>query len=393
MQPVRCSLLMLATLCLSGWSAASGFDLTVPGARAEGRAGAQIAVADDATALFWNPANLASREGLRLSFAGRWREDDLKRTASTGNTTGDVHDHTGLGVAGAAYTGLWGERPVAAGFSYLRPMELVTHYQGRDIGGGVVTWTPGLALAVNRWLAVGVALNVWRGIRDFDETVGDTVIWWEADYSGTNAVIGARFDFRELGGGVPLQAGVVVRTPFDLRIEYADRFAGPGGATAAAWQYRVEMPWMIGLGLSAEPLPRLRAAFDFEHRHYSGCELIAESSAGERTVSPLSASGNDLNQLRLGVEYSLSAGEWQFPLRAGYRRAPTLYADWLGDGYGDQAVANAWCTGFGIGRGPLIVDVSLSRSTFDRESHGATGLTAIAQTFNTVMAGLTLTFD
>lgn len=393
MSAYRLILVTILLLLAATPAVGSGFDLVSPGARAEGMAGAQIAVADDATALFWNPANLAARIGLRVSFTGRWREDDLSRTSSSGEKTTSVHDHLALGMAGAAYTGRWGERAVAAGLAYFRPMELVTHYQGRDIGGGVITWTPGAAVAVTRWLSVGAALNVWDGTRDFDETVENTDIWWEADYSGTNAVVGARFDFGALGSGVPVQAGVIVRTPFDLRIEYADRFAGSAGTTTAAWQYRVEMPWMVGLGLSVEPLPRLRAAFDFEHRHYSGCELIAESSAGERTVSPLSASGNDLNQLRLGVEYGLPAGDWQFPLRAGYRRAPTLSADWLGAAYGDQAVANAWCAGFGLGRGPLGVDVALSRSTFDRESHGGAGRVLIEQTFNTIMVGLTLTLD
>jgi len=389
----RLALVIILPLLLSTALFASGFDLVSPGARAEGMAGAQIAVANDTTALFWTPANLAARDGRRVAFSGRWREDDLSRTSASGEQTASVHDHLALGTAGAAYTGRWGERAVAAGLAYFRPMELVTHYQGRDIGGGVSTWTPGAAVAVTRWLSVGAALNVWGGTRDFDETVNDTAIWWEADYSGANAVVGARFDFGELGIGVPVQAGMIVRTPFDLRIEYADRFAGPGGTTTTAWQYWVEMPWMVGLGVSAEPLPRLLVAFDYEHRHYSSCELTAESSDGQHTVTPVSASGQDLDQLRLGLEYQLSLGGWRLPLRAGYRRAPTLSADWLGAAYGDQAVANAWCAGFGLGRGPLVLDVALSRSAFDRESHGATGRLLIEQTFNTVMVGLTLTLD
>src|SRR5262245_66325494 len=71
----------IATAILGGWTgAASAQGVPQPvgvealGVRAQGMAGAFVAVADDATAIYWNPAGLATGDfvSLALEHSDRW---------------------------------------------------------------------------------------------------------------------------------------------------------------------------------------------------------------------------------------------------------------------------------------------------------------------------------
>src|SRR5512142_186181 len=66
-----CTVLVLAILFLASVGFTQQYNITGAGARAEGFGGAFIGVADDATAVVWNPAGLSLLEQPQASVVGK----------------------------------------------------------------------------------------------------------------------------------------------------------------------------------------------------------------------------------------------------------------------------------------------------------------------------------
>ncbi len=70
MKKIQLSLLLLTILSLSASLFAGGFALSGVGSRATSMAGAFRGLADDATAMYWNPAGLAFLEENQIDLGG-----------------------------------------------------------------------------------------------------------------------------------------------------------------------------------------------------------------------------------------------------------------------------------------------------------------------------------
>jgi len=359
--------------------AADSFDYAVVGARAEAMGGAAIAAAEDSTALFHNPAGLAAMSCPEAQAVIRVQSDRQTIDSAGAVTKGTRYSQTAFNFLGGAYPLTVARRRLVVGFGYQRPIELVTHYRGADVDGGVVTWSPSVGMEIAPWASAGLAVNLWRGTRENDTTVDGVNVVWKSKYSGVNATVGLRFDMQKSRHAVPLRIGLVIRTPFDLDLDYHDRTTPPD--VVAAWTYTAEMPWTIGVGAAYDIGDRFTVAADFENRRFGGRELISRGAEGV-TVAPMSASGDDLNPLRLGAEYRLPFGPMAVPLRAGFRTVPTLYADRVDGSVTEPASGAAFTFGSGIGIGALAVDVTFSRSEYDvtTETAGAKRISTRAYT-------------
>ena len=125
-----------------------------------------------------------------------------------------------------------------------------------------------------------------------------------------------------------------------------------------------------GMTQQEKPLTRQQECLDFltlaadaEFRAFSGSEVIVED--GENF--PLSENEEDLFQLRLGAEYLLVNDLGVFPIRAGFRSVPTLFADY--DELG-EVIGPTQGSGFSLGTGFITsrfaLDFTYSASWYDQ---------------------------
>lgn len=321
------------------------FNLTGAGARAAGMGGAFIGVADDATAIVWNPAGLTLLERPEASIVTRFIADSY--TITIGDEENDeIQSHFVMNFLSGAIPLKLGSMKVVAALALQRQIDLYSYGQGYDGWddyeyegiGGVDTATLGGGIQILPFFYAGFATNLWFGKYEYTENYRADYKS-EETYSGMNFAFGAMLDLNGLMNPVPLKIGVIARTPFKLKWEFKDDWEDDDG--------EIEMPLMLGFGTSYRFSEFFTVAADYELRSYS------ESDQFEF----------DMNQFRLGLEYLLVTDFAVIPLRAGYYDHPTFWAD----ENGDQIMG----TGVGMGTGLIFekfaLDMSLSGNVTEIE--------------------------
>jgi len=329
------------------------WNITGAGARAAGIGGAFIGVADDATAIVWNPAGLTQLYRPEASIVSTFN--------STRSELGDwdnVKSNFVLEFVSSAYPFMDGKLVVAA--AYQRPIDLYEDFSSdtyeQTATGGADTFTIGSAYQMLPLVSVGMAANVWFG--KFEEDVIDEYrgAYYSSTYdeyyylyrtgemsqtfSGFNMVCGLMVNFENLQNPVPLKLGCTVRTPFDLEAKEEGSFFqeyywldGDYGSENIEYddgEATNEMPLMIGGGISYRIGDDLTITADFETRAY-----------GE---SNLNSHEDDLNQIRVGIEKIYVTDFVVIPLRIGYQTVPTLMID----SNDDPIIGNGFSFGTGL---------------------------------------------
>jgi hypothetical protein len=240
----RLAVLLLCATCVGvgfpALAAAQGFDTV--GTRAQGMGGAFVAVADDATATYWNPAGMASIPifDLTLGF-GRVEQEQSGEDATGGSRRGPAWRTrssafaVALPVLGVSYYRL---RTVHALPRATGPPDIVRQDANTGfVGGAATTWNLGVTVvqSVGDAVVVGSTLRLVRGgagistravegvSAALDEADGldlDGDTKFDADL-GLMAYIGrARLGLTvrnlvapawDTGGGLPLETGRLVR--------------------------------------------------------------------------------------------------------------------------------------------------------------------------------------
>jgi len=282
------------------------FNITGAGARAAGMGGAFIGVADDATAVVWNPAGLTILQRPEASIVCRsisekyeWSDEDEEEKQS----------HFVLNFISAAYP-LMGGKLVTA-IAYQKQLDFYYSSDDEENTGGANTITPGVGYQIVPILSAGFSANIWTGSAEIND-LGDVTTM---DFTGFNMVFGALADFSYLQNPVPFKLGICLKTPFNLQIDVDDGYN--------TWTNEVEMPLMIGFGTSYRFGENLTLAADYEMRKYGASEIVYEDGSSV----PLCDSEEDLTQFRVGGEYTIITDFAVIPLRLGYQNVPTLIAD------------------------------------------------------------------
>ncbi len=339
----------IRVLCAIAWmhtalfAQAVDFNITGAGARAAGIGQAFIGVADDATAVVWNPSGLTTLDRMEASIVGRQVYDvrDYTDDSYTNIDRLDVdNSHLLLNFVSFAYPIKWGERKVVLAGAYQRQFDLYRKInllnsdavQLRE--GGVDSFTPSLAVQVVPILSIGMASNVWIGKTEFSE---ENFGKGSYDYSGVNHVIGAMLDFGNLASAVPLKVGFTMRTPFKLKEK-------GGYDNVASSTNKLKIPVMMGFGASYRFGENLTVATDFETRKYKKTDL----------------GDDDLNQFRAGAEYLWVSDFAVIPLRAGFQTVPTLARD----NKDNQIAGTALSLGSGIIFSKFALDIAMVRSAY-----------------------------
>ncbi|MBI3988787.1 MAG: hypothetical protein HY347_04135 [candidate division NC10 bacterium] len=322
-----------------------GFDF-VPmgsGARALGMGGAFIAIADDATASFWNPAGLTQLERPEVSVVGQYRSrraevDFLPPVFVEEHDTGTI-DRFSLSFVSATLpvkplTKLAGRRVVAS-LHYGTLFDFDVEFAGASAAGVFSDEQRGLVGGAG--LSFGVELGPtfsigfggfyafgdveFKQILRFSDLFGipETDITEITDeFSGVGFLAGALYR-----PSSKLSFGLVVRSPIFLRDVIHSRFDVIDPATDTVTfstgtersDESFNYPFSIGVGAAYRPVELLTFALDIVYLNTGSLNLPTDFPPTPNA---------DIWQGRFGIEYLIQVGKIIIPVRTGafYNPAP-----------------------------------------------------------------------
>jgi hypothetical protein len=399
-------LLCVGLVAIVSLGVAQDWNISGAGARAEGLGGAFIGVADDATAISWNPSGLGQLERTELSLVGRWiqEEEKYENPLYPQFNYEAKQSHWTYNFASIAFPLHAGKVNIVPAVAFQKQLDFYSQWDypaySLESNGGASTITPGIGLKVHPMIYVGGAVNIWLGNFESAKTykASKEVFSKDQDFSGLNFIAGILVDFEGMKKPIPIKLGATMKTPFELKVDgtYEDKLTGttPQKGTLVN---TVEMPLMYGFGASGRIGENLTIAVDFESRLYGDKKDYAESDGGTTTAGrdtfQLSTSKSDLNQVRVGAEYLVVTTAGVIPIRAGFRTVPTLSANVDEKGnYSDMVMGNAFTLGTGFIGQSLALDVTYTRSQVEQSEAQNGGAATTKYTNQTVSASLIVYF-
>ncbi len=370
------------------------WNITGAGARADGFGGAFIGVADDATAIVWNPAGLGQIERAEISGVGRYiQEVSEDKDEISKITVENTYSHFNPNFASLVVPFTSGNSNIVLAAAYQSQLDFYYKLGNDSISssGAANTVTPGIAVRFGPVLSVGAAANIWLGSAEYQEKASGVTSKLDFKFSGLNFAGGLLLDFSGLENPIPLKLGATVRTPFTLKsdVDASINFAGTTSNGKVTWE--VEMPLMAGFGTSVQIGESFTLAADYEMRLFADKKsniVTPRQGLPDTTISgPMSDHNENLNQVRVGGEYLIVMKGGVIPIRAGFRTVPTLYSDYEWDQarstYNSKNAASG--IGFSVGTGfisnSFALDFAFSHDQYDQKWTDA-GKTDFSYSYN-----------
>lgn len=343
------------------------------GARALGRGGAFVAVADDATAASWNPAGLVQLEKPECSIVGSFLSatSDFSTDAYLTHIDRESTDRFDLNYFSVAYPfRAFGANMVAA-LNYQQKLDFhqdVTLDRAHDrpgrrtwweehivteAKGGVGALSPALGVQVTLTFSLGLAVNMfsdeflgprawqiysrgsasgrYRGV-DFTASFLKKEIF--EDFEAWSFTLGGLWDVWESEGRC-VTLGLVFDSPYSADVDRRQTFrSASNGATIGPDKDRedleIDFPMSVAAGVSVRESDAFSWAGDvtwtkwssYEQKGDAGRSLPIGGNAGEGTRV------KDAFDVRLGAEYLVFGEQAIYPWRAGlfYEQRPSLGA-------------------------------------------------------------------
>ena len=366
-------LALLALLLLVSALPAQDLSFHDVGARAAGLGGAFTARADDATAVFYNPAGLAFLDGLRIQTSLTFSTRSL---SAAWPETGEAFRSSPRELHGNFFLSWQLIRGVSFGLGYYSPENFDSAWPyawpGEKVSTGakykVRTLRPVVAVEPLKGLAIGAALDLVSGHLWWDHLLpfemasypipDDTAVSSHHELSGH----GLGFSGGVLWKAVPwLRVGARYRQSIVVDLAGKNAFQpfieswyvsvpGPFGGSTPLTNVlnrfyvtqdvtgETAIPREIAIGIAVRPAPRLSLNLDVQWDRWSdlgrwefrsvnaGGDLSPEFSEDYREfygiapdygIQGLDLAAGDTKQIKAGLEYGL--GRW-FAVRAGYSR-------------------------------------------------------------------------
>jgi long-subunit fatty acid transport protein len=358
------------------------------GARALGLGGTYTGIADDYSAVWWNPAGLAQVKRIEmqgsLSRAGTSDETSYYGQSRSGSTNGLRLNNLGVVFPVPVYQGA-----LSFAFGYAQtdgfdsrskfssPQTGTRYWDSMDelVNGRLGLWTFAGAMDLSPNLAMGVGINYWSGTRDYSRTAFYTEQNLQkftsksitTDLNAWGANIGALARFGEY-----VRVGAMFQTPMimDLKEDWvSDTKDGFN-------DYRLYYPAVFRLGASVAPGRWLIGA-DLEYRDWTSMEFRSETPYVDNNGDPVTkavANQEIKDTYQATTRFSIG-GEYLFPVaglraRAGYSYEPTNYKN-LGSSADQQGIS----LGLGLLMDRSVMfDLSFKHAFYKQEtSDGSTG--------------------
>jgi long-chain fatty acid transport protein len=416
---------LLILLFTASTSFAAGFRLPEAGAKAMGMGFAFTAQADDASAIYFNPAGLTQLKGQNVMVGVTYvRENGAEFTGTTAvdNTTAiknETQKSLNFFIPNAYYTKTNASTGFAYGVGIFSPFGLGQEYNDRNtsifrnqitkIDLMTVVVNPTIAFKVNEILSVGAGIDYMWGQAKLAKTPWSPALGgnlYNLDLKGDDDAWG--YNFGLLLTPTPnLRIGANYRSPFTLKIKDGDvnlsginttgvaALGGAsvsqaffGGATTFATKATatIAMPATFALG-AAYTMGKLTVEADADWTFWHSFGALPITIQDQR--SPVLVSTNnpkaweDVVALRIGAEYRVTD---PLALRVGFVYDPTpVPASTMGPELPDSTRLN-YMAGAGYKVGPWTIDGAFMYiQKFDRTVNNQ--VTAAGTGFNGTWTG------
>jgi hypothetical protein len=378
-----------------------------------------IAVADDATAIFWNPAGLYLLDQPETSFGFQFVSETVeqqRRRQGLLFATDDPGGSVGLNFASFVFPKRFGQKKFVFAFAIQKAFDFKAEFLEIQIpflleqaqsSGGPFSYSGAVALSPLQGLMLGLSVSLYQGGADVAEsqvgTLGDGFVQTisvstHIPVNGTSVGMGALYDFQSRGGP-PLRLGFKFVPGFDftgkIDADLAFRLDDLQGIVAERtlhtdFDYVLDFPLDLGIGVAWSPRRDLLVAADFEHRRFRDAALRAFGAPdvnfdenGNLTiqrmddVNTLSDSGADLNQWRVGLEWSWVNDLTVIPVRVGAKNLPQVSSDErrfvdpedgeITTSFDNQVVGTALTAGVGFVTDAFVFDVGIEYGRWRQE--------------------------
>jgi len=342
-------LTVILMLVLTSGAFANGLSLNSIGTRALGMGGAMVGLADDASAIYWNPAGISNIEG---AFAGlyvtainpmasySWQYSTFGIDVTAESIT-DYHFTPNFFATYQA--GDW-----TFGLGVYVPAGLGVEWVGDDLiqlsGGtslewmsriGVVDFSPVVSYKLSEQFSLGLAVNIYYAFFDMNrpaEVAPNTYMQYTESSSGTGVgfALGAQYKINEM---FTLGASFRGKTDVSMSGTAKNPAFAPAGAEETEFDRDVSWPMWIAGGVAVKPSECLVITFDVQYSQWSKSsdEFVTDykSDVWKGALEPSDShkfilKWEDATQIRLGAEYLASD---KLALRLGYYYDPAPAPD------------------------------------------------------------------
>jgi long-chain fatty acid transport protein len=330
--------ILVLTVGLSTGLYSNGLNLNGTGTKAISMGGAFIGLADDYSAVFWNPAGLTQMKDMSLSvFAVDLIPDaTYKFDLALVNTSNKNENYIsgGLGffkpLSEKVVVGIYAYTPSGVGIEWnganLATLSGLTPLKWRSFFG-IVSVSPTVAIKVTDTLSLGAALNINYGVMELEKPVNLVVKWGQYSEKLNGFAVGATFGMM-FKPSDKFSIGATFRTPVkatlsgDSDIPDAVLFGLPASDKS---ERKATMPMWLGAGIAFKPTDKLTLTADVQYTNWKKMESIpmtftnAAWAATFESGAEIHLKWKDTTQVRFGAEYKVSKS---FALRAGYYYDP-----------------------------------------------------------------------
>lgn len=386
---------------LSFGTFANGLNLNGMGAKAISMGGAFIAVADDYSAVFWNPAGLTQMDKANLSVfssiiiptgtyqyapAGIDMETESKMFPAPALTYyKPLSDKLifGLTVYATSGAGAYWDGAALKPFNTGYPLNMKEYIWESQVGG--ITFSPVVAYKVSDKFSLGVTLNVTYGMLDMNRQGNGFQFTESAHGIGFGATFGALFKPSD-----KFSIGFTFKTPQKLELKGDIAFEGLGAAVpipglndSVESSREITWPMWVGAGVAFKPTDKLTIALDVQYTKWSelgDIHATTEDAMWSTTLpfvgklidnATYELSWEDATQIRVGFDYKLSD---TFSLRGGYYYDPAPSPDTTLNILLPSITYNVFTVGFGYHTEKLVLDAGFEYlSGADREADMSLG--------------------
>ena len=353
------------------------------GARAMGMGGAHMAVAEDASAMYYNPAGLALIRRIELSAAFSHQDDEID-VDYRGELMESPLSSTKLHQIALAYPVPTYRGSFVLGFAYHRTVSLDRDYfrSGPDAGGGreveSITDRGGLgmysiaaAFDASPHISIGASLSLLGGSSDTDYFIswtedggGEYSYASESDIDGVTGSVGLLYKFEPTG-----RLGLAVNFPRKMSLDGTFEDA----EVLETFKDDLTLPFSLSGGAAFTP-PNFVFALDLKFTDWSQIDYEGPIRVFDQ-VGRRIAVYKTTTQVRAGAEFIVPNAPLR--LRAGYYYDPVPYKLFFTDSAYYLADTDEERDYFTLGGGVILedslsLDVAFVTGGFVRSAQGAT---------------------
>jgi long-chain fatty acid transport protein len=329
-------------IALSSPLFSNGINLNGIGTKAVSMGGAFIGLADDFSAVFWNPAGLTQMKSSNLSLSGA-------AIFPTGTYQTDVFNAYGLPSIDAqteskvfpnpslGYFKVLSEKLVV-GFALYAPSGIGATWNGDDLTNfspdfatsynwesmmGAFVASPVIAYKVSDSFSIGATINLIYGMLNMDRATPMGQYTEKIDGFSFGATFGAMIKPADW-----ISIGLTVRTPSKLNFKGDAEMPGAaliGAPTTTEAEREMDWPLWGGIGIALKPTDKLTITADAQYTNWEKMgeiEIIYSDPTWQAVLangSKMVLNWEDKVQIRFGLEYMVSE---TLALRAGYYTDP-----------------------------------------------------------------------